>query len=141
MSQLPPPMLNDGALRTEKRRSAILLQAAPHFLHHIALDVVALKGRPGMAVQISFQSGQRKDALFMRRDADIHAALIHAAQEAAARVEASTSRTPGMARMSFSIDLHHLVHAPPGSCLRGALTLTSNSASSTLVGMYSCLTS
>ena len=48
MSKLPPPMLNDGALRTVKRKSRILAQAAPHLLHDVAL-VVVVAGTPRAA--------------------------------------------------------------------------------------------
>ncbi len=51
---------------------------------------------------------------------------------------ASTTWTPGVSRIGFNRE-HHLVH---GSMLvpSGAFTFTSNSTSSTSVGMKSCFT-
>ncbi len=76
----------------------------------------------------------------MRRDAHVELALVDAAEEAAAGGGEHQSARRGIARTSAStarIASSMAARLVPS----GALTPTSNSASSTSLGMYSCRTS
>ena len=83
MSQLPLPILNDGALRTEVRRSVNFASRAADLLHHVALRSVLRKGTQGWPRRVSCQRRvKRENPLLVGRDADITAALTHASEKA-----------------------------------------------------------
>ena len=80
----------------------------------------------------------REDTFVVRRNPHVEFPLVHGAEEAAADA-GQHERTPGIARTSCST-----AFIAPSIALRltprGPRRWTSNSASSTSLGMYSCLT-
>ena len=138
MSKGSPPRLNEGTFRTAPQVREVA-QPRADFLHDIALSVVALERLRAVPAgsDAAEELREREYALLVRRDPDVDVALAHPAEEPAAD-GASTAHARGRADVGSTARIASFIAAR--LVPSGAVDLTSNSASSTSLGMYSCRT-